>query len=152
MADKNPREDNIDEPVNPVDPIDPIETSQGNHEGQENHDQLTINEMKLTPPKEFYNLVEATEVISAKYNKSIPDIRFTPASQIVDGCTVEFSNDATGAILASGRLRFRNKLHIDNSTGELLVQVHISEITYSRNYVTIKDSNSSPSDFAAQTV
>jgi hypothetical protein len=86
---------------------------------------------------DFSNLNETCKRIIEHHKKDFKQLMFTVPSQIVDGCGVEFTDVETKTIVATGRLRFRNRMVVDKGTGNMQITVQISDISYSSSSITL---------------
>lgn len=109
-----------------IDNIEPVPEKQKNLGGQ-----VTSVE-KITPVyvSEFYSIKQIGEAISHHYKRGFKDLRFTPPSQIIDGSVVDFIDGETGIIVATARLRFKNTIGVDKSTGAINVDLAMSDLTF----------------------
>lgn len=122
-------EDNIDEPS-----IEEITTSM-----EMLNTTNTTNTPETKPVSrdtDMFTLIEACERITTHYNRPF-NLKFSSPLQIVDGCSADFIDANTETVIASTKMRFRNKLHVDTSTGELRIEISLSDITFGKSYVNI---------------
>lgn len=80
------------------------------------------------PPQkvDYFNARQAVEAICAKTGSTTCEIRF--GSQIVDGAVVEFRTKDENTYLGSGRVRLSNSLNLDKDTGEMALQLFLSDL------------------------
>lgn len=87
---------------------------------------------------DLVNIYQATEQIIRHYDRDFKNIKFVLPTQIIDGSQADFIDGDSKSIIATCRLRTRNQLHINTSTGNIYVDVKISDITYSRENIDLK--------------
>ncbi|SIP85828.1 Hypothetical protein PACV_112 [Pacmanvirus A23] len=83
----------------------------------------------------FFNIVQAGQMIAAHYKRQFPELKFVPPMNLVDGCVVDFM--VGNEIVATARMRFRNRIHLSSETGEMVMMVQLSDLAYSRGEVKI---------------
>lgn len=79
---------------------------------------------------EFLNIHQVLGEISKHYERSFKNLSFVPASQLTDGCTVDFIDPQMKVPIASARIRFRNQSIIDQQSGEIFVRAALSDLTF----------------------
>jgi hypothetical protein len=98
-----------------------------------------------TPPQsvahEYFNIREACDLIARHYGHGFKHLSFIPPMQIVDGCVVEFVDDNMKVVVASARMRFRNRVHIDKDSGQMRLEIVMSDLTFIRSRLELSVSN-----------
>lgn len=89
------------------------------------------------PQPEFYNLAEAVKAVSTFYEREFPKLSFNTPAQITDGCVVEFIDTSMSVTVATARVRVRNRLIVNNENGDMFLQVHMSDLAFSRSSVPV---------------
>lgn len=117
--------------VTPQQPSDNIAAAQPNDANTQ-----TAASQPPTPP-EFYNLAVALRMISNHYERDFPKMRFNTPAQITDGAVVEFVDTSMDVTVATARVRVRNMLNVNNSTGDMSMVVHLSDMTYTKTGVNV---------------
>lgn len=84
------------------------------------------------PIDNMFNISQACGLIASHYKRCFEHLRFTPPMQITDGCIAEFIDEQLKITVASVRMRIRNKCYIDKIDGEMRLQVHLSDISFTR--------------------
>ena len=87
---------------------------------------------------EFFNVRQVLEAIALHYERSFKSLEFTPSPQMTDGSSVEFVDPKMKVVLATARLRYRNRLVVNNETGEMHVAVALSDLVFGRPSVTME--------------
>jgi len=83
----------------------------------------------ISPDLGFYNLIQAFEVIQKNSKEAEKlTVRIRTPMQMIDGSLIEFIREDNNEVLGSGRLRVRNKLHVNQTTGEMYLETMISDI------------------------
>lgn len=91
----------------------------------------------VTSTPDFYNLAETIKAISKFYEREFPKMSFNTPAQITDGCVVEFIDTSMNVTVASARVRIRNRLIVNNENGDMFLQVHLSDLAFSRSSVPV---------------
>jgi hypothetical protein len=81
---------------------------------------------------ELYNIAVAMRTIAAHYEREFPKLTFSTQSQIVDGCVAEFVDTAMGVTVATARIRFRNKLIVNDQSGDIFLAVELSDMSFTK--------------------
>jgi hypothetical protein len=55
----------------------------------------------------------------------------------MDGEIAEFVDGDSGQIIATARLRFRNRLHINPTTGDMHVGIALSDLSFQRPHISL---------------
>ncbi|QYB17469.1 hypothetical protein PV-S19_0105 [Pacmanvirus S19] len=90
---------------------------------------------KPKPSDGFFNIIQAGQMIATHYNRQFPELKFVPPMNLVDGCVVDFM--AGDDVIATAKMRFRNRIHLSSETGEMAMLVQLSDLAYSRGEVKI---------------
>jgi hypothetical protein len=86
---------------------------------------------------ELYNLAQAFRLIAEKYSdRKFDKINVITPPQIVDGGLMEFA-DTDGKFLAAARTRFRNKIVINDQSGDLLLLCQLSDLSFNATVLPI---------------
>lgn len=93
------------------------------------------NEPKVQPL--MFTIAQACEMIATHYEREFKHLKFIPPMQIIDGCSVEFIDDNVKVVVATARIRFRNRVHINKTTGEMHMELLLSDISFNRSYVDL---------------
>lgn len=80
----------------------------------------------------FMNMPEVYKMITQHYSREFNNLRIMFTGQMLDGSPIDFVDSDLQTSVASGRLRFRNMLTVDEKSKELKMVVMISDITFSR--------------------
>ena len=91
--------------------------------------------------REYFNLHEICELISRHYGRGFKRLSFSPPMQIVDGCIAEFIDDDMKVIVASARMRFRNRVHVDKENGQMRLEIMMSDLTFKRSSLELSVGN-----------
>jgi len=86
---------------------------------------------------EMFNLHQACKLISAYYERSFKRLKFIPPAQIIDGGVAEFNDEVLKIVVATCRIRVRNNLHISQETGELKMDICLSDLAFQRGGVEL---------------
>lgn len=89
------------------------------------------------PLPELFNLADAVRAINSYYEHEFPKLTFNTPQQITDGCIAEFIDTSLSATVASARVRIRNQLTLNNDNGEMMLRVHLSDMSFSRPSVPL---------------
>lgn len=100
-------------------------------------------ETPVTPPSHqphmMTSLAQIGEQISKHYGKGFEGLRYRFPMQMTDGAIVEFVDVSgeTPAIIASARLRFRNRVLVQEN-GDMYAEILMSDLAFSRSEITVK--------------
>lgn len=89
------------------------------------------------PVQEFFNLGEAIRAVVKQYEREFPKLTFNTPVQITDGCVVEFIDASMNVTVATARVRVRNRLIVNNENGDMFLQVHLSDLAFSRSSMQV---------------
>jgi uncharacterized protein with HEPN domain len=89
------------------------------------------------PVQEFFNLGEAIRAVVKQYEREFPKLTFNTPAQITDGCVVEFIDASMNVTVATARVRVRNRLIVNNENGDMFLQVHLSDLAFSRSSMQV---------------
>jgi hypothetical protein len=89
------------------------------------------------PAPELFNIAEAFKMVSKHYERDFPKMTFNTPQQITDGCIVEFVDSSMGVTVATARVRVRNRLVVNNETGDMFLLTQLSDLAYSRSVVPL---------------
>lgn len=91
----------------------------------------------IDPATSLYNVSTAVQIIAKHYEREFPKLSFNTQSQITDGTTVDFIDTSMNVTVATARLRFRNKLTINNETGDMFISVDLSDMSFTKPSVNL---------------
>lgn len=83
---------------------------------------------------DLFGLLQACELIAKHYNRGFDHLKFTPAMQIIDGCVGEFT-DVDSKVVATARMRFRNRVNIDKNNGHMSLDIELTDLTFTSSFV-----------------
>ena len=100
--------------------------------------QSTPNAQTAQPvQQEFFNLGEAIRAIVKNYEREFPKLTFNTPAQIIDGCVVEFIDASMNVTVGTARVRVRNRLIVNNENGDMFLQVHLSDLAFTRSSMQV---------------
>jgi hypothetical protein len=86
---------------------------------------------------EFFTIAHAIRCTSEYYGRDFKTLNFSPPSQILDGCVVEFIDPTMGVTVSTARLRTRNFISLNKDTGDMLMPCHLSDLAFTKPSVPI---------------
>ena len=84
----------------------------------------------------FFNIAFVLEATSKHYKREFKNIKMITPAQVVDGSVIEFADD-DNTIVAVARVRFRNKLIVNQPDGGLFMVTQLSDLTFSRSVLPL---------------
>lgn len=100
-------------------------------------DKKATNTQQTSDVPQFFNIAQACDSIVAKYDRGFKHLKLNMPMQFVDGGIVEFIDDEMKVIIATARMRFRNRLNIDKENGTMHVEVWLSDLSFERAHLDL---------------
>lgn len=89
-----------------------------------------------------YNIMQAANAIAKHYSRSFKNLRFVAPNQFVDGGVVEYLDGDLNCVIATARLRMRNRVSVNEKTGTISVEVDLTDLSYGKPTIDISVNNS----------
>ncbi len=90
-------------------------------------------------PDGYLNILQAKLAIMKHFDRSFKQLLFLPPLQMVDGSVASFIDGEMKITLATCRVRLRNQMIINRETGDIMIDVGLSDLTFSASYVNLSD-------------